>query len=334
MFDPRVKPEDRKTEGYTRLELREDGLWLTDILFVPDTENEIREGKWPYLSGAIKNDLLGVIEDVMNIGLVGRPATNNAQPLLLGELDTMEQMPDSEETMNDNETIRTKVKPLRELMNTLGQCLNATQLAIGTYKDGPVNQLAQKMMSSLPDWVKAVGELVEQLDPEAEAEAEKEEANEPEAMSDTEEKKEPAMKATQKEEQLSQTMLSELYTFCSDWMGTKDVEEIRGKLRAVRLSQTAIEKKLSQAEQSEITLLVDKGIAEAKIPPGEKEEFLKLSKKELTSFLSSATPLFGQDTLSEKPVQVEALKRSNAPKTDDIPREYEDEAKEIFSRIS
>ena len=72
-FDPAARPQDKKSAGQYRLELRgkpgdeSGGLWLVDIQYTPPAEQAIRNGEWPYFSPAVANDAKGVIvEYLMN----------------------------------------------------------------------------------------------------------------------------------------------------------------------------------------------------------------------------------------------------------------------------
>lgn len=333
MLDPLSTAEDQEAMGYFLLELRKDGLWATNIRWTPDAVKKIRTGKYGFISPAVWKDALNRVYDVINTALTCLPATMNPRPLLLsqtGESFTMDGMDNEPEMMNDeSETLRTQVKPLRQLMNALAGCLSAVQSTIGSYKDGPIHEFAQSMMSSLPDWVQSAGALIEQMDPNALEEAEENQEADQEAK-EIEGKEVGKMMPKEKEEK---EKLSSLYTLCQDVTGEKDLEKMRGKLRAMKQNEKSMLLQLSQVKQNEMVALVDKGIAEGHIPPAERAEFLTLSHTELSSFLAAAIPLFSYEKVVEKPVKIEALKRSNAP-ADPIDESYLQDANEIFARAN
>jgi len=88
-FDPAARPQDKKSAGQYRLELRgkpgdeSGGLWLVDIQYTPPAEQAIRDGEWPYFSPAVAHDAKGVIVEYKNTGLVANPGTISATPLIL-----------------------------------------------------------------------------------------------------------------------------------------------------------------------------------------------------------------------------------------------------------
>lgn len=86
-YDPNARPQDKAATGHFKLELRDDGIWFTEIQWVPPVEQEIRDGKWPFISPAVLHDKDGVIVAFRNAGLVTDPGTIKAQPTILSGSD-------------------------------------------------------------------------------------------------------------------------------------------------------------------------------------------------------------------------------------------------------
>ena len=81
MLNPFASAEDRETQGHYKLSLREDGLWLTDIRWVPDAEKKIRDGKLIYFSPYIlKTERTNIITKLVNTALTNLPVMKGIRP--------------------------------------------------------------------------------------------------------------------------------------------------------------------------------------------------------------------------------------------------------------
>jgi hypothetical protein len=81
-----VSPQDRFAVGHFKLETRADGVWYADIQWVPQYAQEIREGKWPFISPAVMHTKEGEIFEFKNAGLVTDPGLLNPLPTILSGL--------------------------------------------------------------------------------------------------------------------------------------------------------------------------------------------------------------------------------------------------------
>lgn len=81
-----VAPQDRFAVGHFKLETRADGVWFADIQWVPKYAQEIREGKWPFISPAVMHTKDGEIFEFKNAGLVTDPGLLNPLPTILSGL--------------------------------------------------------------------------------------------------------------------------------------------------------------------------------------------------------------------------------------------------------
>lgn len=313
-FNKDVRVSEKKACGYFRLSVKDDGLWATDIEWVPTVKEEVKRGEWGWFSPAVIRSAQGIIKKVLNVALTNLPATKNVQPLLLSSERTMDTMP--------SETLMTQVKPLKQMLESVGESLTAAQYAM-EHGDGTIKEMAQKMSETLPDWVESLKKLLEEMDPEGltskeyseddfdkvqekEKELEKEEE-------DLEKEEDKAVKGKKSE-------LSQLHALCSEITGKKEIEEIRGRLRAMRQNEKVLLNQLSETKKSEVSLLVDIGIKEGKIPSAERSNFCALSAVEVKAYMESAMPLISQKEVKQKvePVQ-KAAERIELNSTESIP---------------
>jgi phage I-like protein len=83
MVDPSVADPDRaKAAGWFALDLREDGLWMSDIEWTPQAESYIRNKEYNYFSPVWTGDESTDIIDLPNVALTNSPATLNSKPLM------------------------------------------------------------------------------------------------------------------------------------------------------------------------------------------------------------------------------------------------------------
>lgn len=308
MINPNASADDIESQGYFRLDLRDDGIWAVDIEWVPEAAKKISEGKWGFFSPAVwKTRLTNVLTKVLNIALTNLPATQGIKPLLLSQ----DLLSDSEGGMQMDEMLMTKVKPLRQMMGASASLMSACKLAIEGGYDGPMKDLAQKINSMLPDWIEAAAEMMEQLDPEGKTMPDEEEMKMSTADVIQEEAQvvekvvEPVVAAEAPVvEEIKKDGLDELYALCKELTGKENFDEIRGLLRAMKHNQKVAEEQLSMAQKKNIISAVEKGIERGLIRPAEKEIFVKLSQAELDTFLLSATPIVSFDSVYEKPVKL------------------------------
>lgn len=322
--DPDVKPQDKYTIANYRMELRDDGIWATDIQWIEEIAKEIKEGKWPFFSPEVLNTPLGIVRAITAFALTGDPAINNLTPLNLSEHEN-EMM----EPMIPNEGLMTKVRPMKDIQNSLSSLMKACQMAMDHYREGSIYEMAQKMTMDLPEWLEQIGRMIEEADPEGQTEMDASnkmsDGNQGHEMPPMEPKghEMPPMEP-KGHEMMDMNEYSTVIDLCKKITGKTNPDEIKGKLRALNRNSELISSELSVAKKSEIQLLVEKGILEHKIPTSEKEEFLKMSQKEIVTYLSNTRP-----RLEER-----ILEKSNPPvgKPNQDQEEYVNDAASVLAR--
>lgn len=89
-------------------------------------------------------------------------------------------------------------------------------------------------------------------------------------------------------------------------------DESQGRLLAAMQNHKTAQEKLKKAETREMQLMIELGVAQRKIAPAEKDQYLRMSKKQLTAFLANRTELEEENTdevISERnePLEVKTL---------------------------
>lgn len=295
-LDQEAALEDKRALAYgPRLETDQEGLWVADVQYTEEGYHLVETGKWGFTSPVFLPNLFNEVSSLTGMGFTNYPATRGARPLLLSTGDIMNQkMP-----MPLNNELISKVRPLRDMQSYLGSCLNVAQEAMNTHTNSPVAMMARKMSDSLPEWITAIAELLEQMDPEGLSKPERE--VEPPMMAEEmmmpqeqmseketkEEEKKESVDEVKKEEKLSFDF-SDVFEACKDLTGESDPEKVKAKLLALKHNLSVTEEALSEAKNNQKALLVDAAVAQGKIPPMEKEKFLKLSMDGIQTYLSSA----------------------------------------------
>ena len=327
MLSPNASAEDMEAQGCYKLSLREDGLWLTDIRWVPDAEKKIRDGKLLYFSPAVlKTRSTNVATKLINTALTNLPAMKGVRPLLMSAL--------SYTGIGMDETLRTKVQPLKQMLSAGGILMNACQMAVEGSYDAPMKDLAQKINTILPDWIEAAAELLEQLDPEGQTLPEEtKEMKMSVTAVDVAPEAAPAPAPVQEavaEAPSESSAMDKLYALCKELTGKEDVDEIRGILRAMKHNQKVVEEQLSMAGKKIVSVTVDKAVASGLIRPAEKEMFLSMSHKELDAYMLSAKPIVSFDSVEQANSKVEHLQQGNAPMNAD----HQEMIARIFKRAT
>jgi hypothetical protein len=152
-----VRPQDRFAVGHFSLDLRDDGMWFTDIQWVPQYAQEIREGKWPFISPAVVHTKAGEIFEFNNAGLVTDPGLIGVRPTILSN-----EAAGSEEVKPEPGT-PAKRKPMadnkRMVMDAYAACEMAMKrcqsLADTDGADKEMGNRAIGMMAPMMDMMKA-----------------------------------------------------------------------------------------------------------------------------------------------------------------------------------
>lgn len=340
-LDQSAPLEDKRALAYgPRLETDDDGLWVADVQYTQEGYELVETGKWGFTSPVFLPNLFSEVSSLTGMGFTNYPATRGARPLLLSSGDVMnEQIP-----MN-NELI-SRVKPLRDMQSCLGACMNVAQEAMNTHINSPVAMMARKMSDSLPEWITAIAELLEQMDPEGLSKPEREVAPPKmaeemmmptEQMSEKdpkeEEKKEEVVEESPKEEKLS-AELSDVFEACKELTGESNPEKVKAKLLALKHNLVVTEQALSEAKSNEKVLLVDAAVAQGKIPPMEKERFLKLSMEGIQTYLSAAKSkkeLFPE--MTQRHTQFSSEEMNEAAVSPEVRERVNGSISRIFARI-
>jgi cation transport regulator ChaB len=81
-----ASPELAKAAGWFDLELRNDGLWATNIRWTDAAEKMIRAKEYRYISPAFHADENGEIHSLVNVALTNLPATDNLSALIAASM--------------------------------------------------------------------------------------------------------------------------------------------------------------------------------------------------------------------------------------------------------
>lgn len=279
-LDEDAKDTDKRALAYgPQLELDDIGLWVCGVVYTTEGHELIASGKWGWVSPVFFPKLVDSaflkkeINKLKMMAFTNQPATNHARPVLLSNGDI-----NMEEMLPMNNELISKVKPLRDMQNQLGTCLNIASDAMNTHADGPIRQISQKMSDMLPEWISIIGELLENMDPEG---ITKSVTVAPDVVEDVSVTESTALSSSIAPQD---DMLETLVALTAE----NEPEKIKGKLLALSHNLKIAEQELADARLSQKALLVDAAIAQGKIPPGEKQRFISLSMDGIQSYLSMA----------------------------------------------
>lgn len=319
--------EERGAIAHSKLDLDPQcGIWAINQ-WTEDGDKLVRSGKFTYFSPSVNQTETGEAVEINSWAITNYPRMQNIKPLLLSQqgmfMDELSKMP--------SETLMTTIRPLRLLYNTTSELMSAVQGCIRSFSEGPINELSQNILSTLPSWVSTMGTLLEEMDPHGETEMKdefekKKEESQSEkitmqakdGMSDEE------MKKKGKE---MRSDYSALYDFCKTLTGKDDVDEIQGYLRAQKANVNVMKEQVVTGEKEQVVQMVHQGIKDGLIPPSEKEEYLKCSKKEITVFLSNAMPM--PEMLFQS-----SLPKELTPPSKQVEKQYEDDVAEILKQAA
>jgi len=309
--------ELRKAVGVFRPEIKKEGIWFVDCLFNKETEEEIKNGSWLFLSPALGVSKYKIAKSISSSAITNKPGTIAIKPLLL-----------SNENMDTTSQLYLKMKPLKKLHYTAAQLMNDLEFALENYKDFQIEPFSQDLTTALPEWLENIAEMIEQMDPNGETEMDTEKEIENKTMSSEPEIVPPqeTMETMSEPEEDStdyKSLYSEIIGFCQTLTGKQDWEEIKGTIRAYKYNEKIAEQKIALSEKKETELMVDYAIKSGKISAVEREEFLSLPTKELKVFLSKVNEFNKTDFVNEKAVVI----------TDKESTDYDVIAKKLLSGI-
>lgn len=104
-LDERSPSFDPDARGWCKLAVRNGELWAVDVKWTPDGAERLKAKRQRYVSPCIHFDDDRRIVDLLNIGLVAMPATDNAQPLMAAKSQRLSM--DEENTPNNMAAIIT-----------------------------------------------------------------------------------------------------------------------------------------------------------------------------------------------------------------------------------
>lgn len=290
--------ELRKAVGVFRPEIKEDGIWFVDCLFNKETEEEIKNGSWLFLSPALRVSKYKIAKSISSSAITNRPGTIGIKPLLL-----------SNENMDTTSQLYLKMQPLKKLHYTAAQLMNDLEFALENYKDFQMEPFSQDLTTALPEWLENIAEMIEHMDPNGETEMDTEKEIENKTMSSEPEIVPPqeTMETMSEPEEDStdyKSLYSEIIGFCQTLTGKQDWEEIKGTIRAYKYNEEAAEKKIALSESDLSKLMIKNAIQNGKIPAAEEKQLLSLSPKELKVFLSRVRQFGEDDLVNEKAVVI------------------------------
>lgn len=249
MFNDDIKPTEKETVGYYRLEIRGSeksgagGLYAVGCTFIPEIAAAISAGKWPYISPAAAHTKVGSrIVGIHNLALVGLPATHNAQPLLLSLLSLPSSSPKKANTMK---TLRTVYGTGQRIMRDLKMLADSGEQS--------TRDFASKFLAAIGPLVADTGLLLGDQMPTDDA-----------MLSE--------LSAEDKGAELIATLAADF--------GTSDPEKIEGLITSQRIRASAVGTQAAQreADQKEIVRLLSMPEHSSRIPAA---DLVKLKTKPL-----------------------------------------------------
>lgn len=101
-LNPGATPEQRKAAGWGKIEIRADGLYLTNIKWTPRATEYLKHAEFRYLSPAFNvNDENEIIE-LINVALTNLPATHDQLPLVAANRRTLAKEPPVKKKMKEH----------------------------------------------------------------------------------------------------------------------------------------------------------------------------------------------------------------------------------------
>lgn len=304
------------------------GLWLKTE-WTDEGKELVSTGQYGFLSPEIKCNQFGVLNEVMGVALTNYPAINAAPPILLST------------GLSMDEQLMSKVRPLRDIQMGLGMCLNAIEGCLNVQMDSPAKQLAQTMSGSVPEWITAISELIEQLDPEGLTLPQKEVETPVLAMMPMEKK--PMEKQMSTDTDTIQVVAppvateaaqvapieqpsgpkEDFSTFLSSLTGESEPEKIKATLLAQKHNLASAEDELKALQAKLKAEMVDHAVGVGKVSAVEKEAVLSLSMEGVEAYLKDAKP---------KKERFVELSQKQQVLTDSLPDYARQDVEEIFSQ--
>lgn len=268
------------TPGNFKLELRDDGIWMSPIQWTPKFAQKISDGEYIYVSPEIEINEMGEIEKITKVALTNEPATKFIKPLLL-----------STRTMMDS-----KIKILKSMLASMQEAMRYGQTMLSEGIMNENKELITEQIETLSTGATKVMSELEKMGVSASKEEIKEEEKElmmDDDESDAVEESEYSEKGKEKEEEEKTTSkttdkklsVSDPLQKIMNIVGSSDVDETIGIILAMKTKEGKIEKKLSELKKNEKEILVEKAILEKKISPSQKELYLSQSKASIVAAL-------------------------------------------------
>lgn len=327
-FNIEHKDSDTGTPGYGLLSCDEQGLNLSDIRWSAPFRKQIQEGLWGYISPEILiNPSTKEITAVRRVSLTNNPATKNAIPLLLSR------------TIMD-ELLLTKVRPMRELLRSLQGALTSCQ-SMADVGSLDLKDTLDQMVGDVSKYINSIKAKLEEL---GDFEVDQEDAKAPEEnlvqneASTEQPTNNPMVESAANEASVNlsapskSSELERLKQVCLLITKTNNIDDAIGSLTAMSHNAQALNLSIKETEKKEVEALVYKGIAEHKIPPGEKALFLSMNAKQINAHLERAVPLFlsaSNENISSKIGKIISVEDANSG----IPKHILDDAAEILSKV-
>jgi len=275
--------------GNFKLDLRDDGIWMSPIQWTEKYAKKISDGDFIYISPQIELNAEGEIEKIKKVALTNDPATKFIKPLLLS----------GNQMGSQTKLLQCMLASMQEAMRH-GQTI-LSGVIMGDEKEmvaGQVEALAAsctKMMSTLEKSgvaptaadVKEEEKEMYMDDDGAEDDGGGEDDGGDEELSDDGEKSD-LLKTTVKKLPKTEKKLSSSDPIkkIMDIVGSTDVEETIGIILALKSKEEKLDLKLNDIKKTELKFIVEKAINDKKISASQREMFLSQSKKVVLSALS------------------------------------------------
>lgn len=279
------------TPGSFKLDLRDDGIWMSPIQWTPKYAQKITDGDYIYVSPEIEINEKNEIEKISKVALTNQPATKFLKPLLLSARSPMDSKIKMMQSMlaSMQDAMRYGQTMLSEGIMTENKELVTEQVeALAENCTKVMSQLEKMGVTATSEEIKEEEKELLMDDDESDAEEEAEYSDDDEASEEYSEKDKETMETDVKKPKKTESKKfssDESLKKIMDIVGSTDPDEAVGIILAMKTKESKIEKKLLELSKTEKEILVEKAIQDKKIAPSQKALYLSQSKATIEAAL-------------------------------------------------
>jgi len=319
-----TSPQDGKSAGKCDLELRDDGIYCTNIEWTPAAREEIEDGEWVYFSPAFETDTkTQEIVELINVALTNIPAMDAIETVAANRR-TREAQTMKHQIADHLASYLKGGKSFADLSKACGIHADRLKALHDGDGDAPAQEELKalgKHMSLSPESMKAMG--VAEGPPVKASAVDGQDVDKTEGDGDDEVEHEDLEGA--KPNMLRRN--SEVAKMLTVLTGTSDSTKQMARLKAMRVKsdqydedhETVVALK-QEREAEKLNLLIEKGKAEGKLTPGTAKYWLSRSYDEFEEFLSVAPVVLNTRSVVE-------VKTKDGKETAMLSREQEEVAR-------